>query len=304
MIYDIKEFLKNFLGSRLFVLAIIIFSLFAIIIARVFSLQIINGAAYQENFTMQIQKPISVDATRGNIYDCNGELLAYNKLAYSVVISDNGNYTSNSSKNEELNAELAEIISVISRNGESIYNDFAIDYNDDGTYSFNVSGSSLNRFRADVFGKASYDNLKYNKDLGFDEANATAEQIIEYLSSDERECFDISDEYDKRTAYEIVVIRYAIKGNRFSKYKTTTIARDVSDATVAYMNEHSDTLTGVSIEEDTIRKYNDAEYFASIIGYTGKISTDEYNKLSEKDETYTTNDIIGKAGLEQYYESY
>ena len=88
------------------------------------------------------------------------------------------------------------------------------------------------------------------------------------------------------------------------KYKTTTIARDVSDATVAYMNEHSDTLTGVSIEEDTIRKYNDAEYFASIIGYTGKISTDEYNKLSEKDETYTTNDIIGKAGLEQYYESY
>ena len=304
MIYDIKEFLKNFFSSRLFVLAAVIFILFAIVIARVFSLQIINGASYQENFTMKIQKPISVDATRGNIYDCNGELLAYNKLAYSIVISDNGDYTSNSSKNEELNAELAEIISVISRNGETIYNDFAIDYNEDGTYSFNVSGSTLNRFRADVFGKTSYDKLEYNKDLGFDEANATAEQIMQYLSSDERECFDISEEYDKETAYQIVVIRYAIKGNRFSKYKTTTIAQDVSDATVAYMNEHSDTLTGVSIEEDTIRKYNDAEYFASIIGYTGKISTDEYNNLSENDKTYTTNDIIGKAGLEQYYESY
>ena len=36
---------------------------------------------------MKIQKPISVDATRGNIYDCNGELLAYNKLAYSIVIT-------------------------------------------------------------------------------------------------------------------------------------------------------------------------------------------------------------------------
>lgn len=304
MIYDLKEFLKNFFSSRLFVLSVVFFILFSIIIARVFSLQIINGAAYQENFTMQIQKPISVEATRGNIYDCNGELLAYNQLAYSIVISDNGTYSSNSSKNEELNAELAEIISVLNRNGESIYNDFSIDYNNDGTYSFNVSGSTLNRFRADVFGKSSYDSLKYNKDLGFDEANATAEQIIQYLSSNEKECFDISDEYDLKTAYEIAVIRYAIKGNRFSKYKTTTIARDVSDATVAYMNEHSDTLTGVTIEEDTIRKYNDAEYFASIIGYTGKISTDEYEELSVKDETYTTNDIVGKAGLEQYYESY
>ena len=89
---------------------------------------------------------------------------------------------------------------------------------------------------------------------------------MQYLSSDERECFDISEEYDKETAYQIVVIRYAIKGNRFSKYKTTTIAQDVSDATVAYMNEHSDTLTGVSIEEDTIRKYNDAEYFETHTG--------------------------------------
>ena len=86
MIYDIKEFLKNFLGSRLFVLAIIIFSLFAIIIARVFSLQIINGAAYQENFTMQIQKPISVDATRGNIYDCNGRA-ASSPLQKDVKVS-------------------------------------------------------------------------------------------------------------------------------------------------------------------------------------------------------------------------
>ena len=304
MNYELKQFLKKFFGSRLFVLAAVISLFFLMVLIRVFSLQIVNGEEYQKNFTLLIQKTLSIDAARGNIYDCNGNLLAYNELAYSVVISDNGSYNNTSVKNEELNAELAEIISVIRRNGESIYNDFAIKLNDDGKYEYSVSGTSLNRFLADVFGEVSYDKLEYNKKFDFDESKATAEQVMQYLMSDENECFDVSDEYDKETAYEIVVLRYAIKGNRYSKYKATTIAKDVSDKTVAYMNEHSDTLTGVSIEEDTIRKYNYSEYISSLIGYTGKISTEEYDELSEKDESYTTNDTVGKSGLEQYYESY
>ena len=304
MNYELKQFLKKFFGSRLFVLAAVISLFFLMVLIRVFSLQIVNGKEYQKNFTLLIQKTLSIDAARGNIYDCNGNLLAYNELAYSVVISDNGSYNNTSVKNEELNAELAEIISVIRKNGENIYNDFAIKLNDDGKYEYSVSGTSLNRFLADVFGEVSYDKLEYNKKFDFDESKATAEQVMQYLMSDENECFDVSDEYDKETAYEIVVLRYAIKGNRYSKYKATTIAKDVSDKTVAYMNEHSDTLTGVSIEEDTIRKYNYSEYISSLIGYTGKISTEEYNELSEKDESYTTNDTVGKSGLEQYYESY
>ena len=304
MNYELKQFLKKFFGSRLFVLAAVISLFFLMVLIRVFSLQIVNGKEYQKNFTLLIQKTLSIGAARGNIYDCNGNLLAYNELAYSVVISDNGSYNNTSVKNEELNAELAEIISVIRKNGENIYNDFAIKLNDDGKYEYSVSGTSLNRFLADVFGEVSYDKLEYNKKFDFDESKATAEQVMQYLMSDENECFDVSDEYDKETAYEIVVLRYAIKGNRYSKYKTTTIAKDVSDKTVAYMNEHSDTLTGVSIEEDTIRKYNYSEYISSLIGYTGKISTEEYNELSEKDESYTTNDTVGKSGLEQYYESY
>lgn len=163
MIYDIKDFLKKFFSSRLFVLAACIIILFAIVIERLFSLQIVNGADYQENFTMLIQKNLSIDASRGNIYDCNGNLIAYNQLAYSVVISDNGEYENRDTKNKELNAELAEVINVILKNGGTIYNDFPIDLNDDGTYSYNVSGTSLKRFLADVFGKDKYDKLEYNK---------------------------------------------------------------------------------------------------------------------------------------------
>ena len=304
MIYDIKDYLKKFFSSRLFVLAAVMILLFAILAERIFSLQIVNGAEYQKNFIMLIKKPLSIDASRGNIYDCNGNLLAFNQLAYSVVISDNGNYSSTKEHNRLLNKELKELIAVIKKNGGEIYKDFPIDINEDGTYSFNItSETSRKRFLSDVFGKK-YEKLEYNKKLGFDEANATAENVIDYLRSNQNECFDVSDKYDKQTIYDIVVVRYAIKQNRFTKYKTTTIAKDVNDTIVAYVNEHSDTLTGVSIEEDTIRKYNYAEYISPIVGYTGKISTDEYNKLSEDDSSYTQNDMVGKSGLEQYYESY
>lgn len=302
MSYDIKDFLKKFFSSRLFVLAAVFIVFFGIILARIFTLQVVNGKSYQENFSLKIQMKQPINAARGNIYDKNGKLLAYNELAYSISINDSTTYSSTKEKNKAVNAELAEILTVLKNNGETLNNDFKIDRKKDGTYSFNVSGSSLNRFRADVFGKSSADDLEYDKDTGIDEANATAEQIMEYLMG--KDNFGISSKYDGDLAYRIVVVRYAMLGNRFARYKEVKIATDVSDKTVAYVNEHMDTLSGISVNEDMIRKYNYSEYFSSIIGYTGPISESEYTALHKKNEDYTQNDTVGKAGLEQYYETY
>lgn len=302
MSYDIKDFLKKFFSSRLFVLAAVFIVFFGIILARIFTLQVVNGKSYQENFSLKIQMKQPINAARGNIYDKNGKLLAYNELAYSISINDSTTYSSTKEKNKAVNAELAEILTVLKNNGETLNNDFKIDRKKDGTYSFNVSGSSLNRFRADVFGKSSADDLEYDKDTGIDEANATAEQIMEYLMG--KDNFGISSKYDGDLAYRIVVVRYAMLGNRFARYKEVKIAADVSDKTVAYVNEHMDTLSGISVNEDMIRKYNYSEYFSSIIGYTGPVSESEYTALHKKNKDYTRNDTVGKAGMEQYYETY
>lgn len=302
MSYDIKDFLKKFFSSRLFVLAAVFIVFFGIILARIFTLQVVNGKSYQENFSLKIQMKQPINAARGNIYDKNGKLLAYNELAYSISINDSTTYSSTKEKNKAVNAELAEILTVLKNNGETLNNDFKIDRKKDGTYSFNVSGSSLNRFRADVFGKSSANDLEYDKDTGIDEANATAEQIMEYLMG--KDNFGISSKYDGDLAYRIVVVRYAMLGNRFARYKEVKIAADVSDKTVAYVNEHMDTLSGISVNEDMIRKYNYSEYFSSIIGYTGPVSESEYTALHKKNKDYTQNDTVGKAGMEQYYETY
>ena len=223
MIYDIKDFLQRLFKSRLLVLSTAMFLLFSMMLMRIFTLQIVSGEEYQEDFVMKIERTLSEEATRGNIYDCNGKLLAYNELAYSVTISDSGSYRNDRVKGETLNPQLAEIVEMLERNGDTFYNDFKIDLNEDGTYSFNVSGSKLKRFLADVFGQSSYDKLKYNEKYGFNESTATAEQVMTYLKG----TFYIDESMKESTAYKVACIRFAMKSTSFKRFETTVIAQNV-----------------------------------------------------------------------------
>ncbi len=297
MFENIKEFFRMIVKSRLLISATVMTLLFAVLFWRMFDLQILKGEEYQNNYTFRIVKERTLNSTRGNIYDRDGTLLAYNELAYSITIEDNGSYDSTDEKNESLNAQIAEIITELEKNGDSITNTFRISYTEDGEYEFNVAGTSLKRFLADVYGQTSYDKLGYDKTLGYDTANATEDQIMDYLKSEDR--FGVSDEYEEELAYKIVVVRYAMSENMYQKYIATTIATEVSEETVAFISENSSRLQGVEVIDDTIRKYNNSKYFASIIGYTGKISTTEYETLSAENDSYTLNDVIGKAGIEQ-----
>lgn len=67
--------------------------------------------------------------------------------------------------------------------------------------------------------------------------------------------------------------------------------------------EHQSELEGVDIMEDSVRVYNDSEYFAPLIGYTGKISSEELEELQEENPDYSTTSIVGKTGIEQVMET-
>ena len=48
-------------------------------------LQIVEGQSHRQDFTYKVQNTVKTSGTRGNIYDVNGKLLAYNKLVYSEI---------------------------------------------------------------------------------------------------------------------------------------------------------------------------------------------------------------------------
>ncbi|MDD6434945.1 MAG: penicillin-binding transpeptidase domain-containing protein [Clostridiales bacterium] len=274
---------------------LVIFLMFTGLISRVFYLQIVNGEKYLDDFKLQIQKTQEIKATRGNIYDRNGNLLAYNELAFSVTIEDTGDFDiySNEKKNEKMNKNILDLLNILEKNGDSTVTYLGIILDTNNNFAFtSESETSRHRLIADVYGARSYN------DLTEAQAKSTPEKLIEYLCSDQRYDIDM-EELGKETALKLVNVRYAMSTIAYSKYLVTTVAKDVSDETVAEVKENADTLVGISVSQETLRRYNNSEYFSSVIGYTGVISTEEYETLSEQDSSYSRNDIVGKAGIEQ-----
>ncbi len=298
MFDTIKEYIISFFKSRLFVLSVVMIFLFGILIKQVFVLQIVNGEEYLNNYTLKIEKERELKSTRGNIYDRNGKLLAYNELAYTITIEDNGSYESTEEKNDTLNHILEQIILKLDEYGDPIENAFEITQAPNGNYAFAVEGKALQRFLADVYGRRLIDDLAYNKKLGYHEGEATVDQVMEYLQGETK--FGIDKSYTEDMAYRITVIRYAMSKNGYQKYISTTIASNVHEEVIAYVSENADSFQGVEASNDTIRKYVDSKYFAQIIGYTGKISQEEYDSLSKDSDEYSLTDVVGKAGIEQY----
>lgn len=268
---------------------------------RLFQLQIINGENYLNNFQLRIRREVTIPSTRGNIYDRNGNLLAYNELAYSVTIKDV--YEDTSSKDRQINETISKVIDILDGNGDSITGDFNIVLNENGQFEYNVSDSTLLRFLADIYGHASTDDLTY------EEKTRTAGDVVMDLAKryeigerkdpeDSSSTFVAGKGYSDKRLLQMVIVRYNLSLNNFQKYLSTSIATDVSEQTVADIMEQSSDLQGVDIEEETVRKYVDSTYFSQIIGYTGKVSTEELKELQKTNADYSSSDIVGKAGIE------
>lgn len=305
MFSNIKDFFAGVFKSRLTVLIAFFSVLMLVVVHKLFVLQIVNGKDYLENYTLSISKTLVTTGTRGNIYDRNGEILATNRLAYSVQIEDNGSYDNTTQKNELINKTINTVIDLVESNGDSVNTDFGIVY-EKGNYEFQYAeGTKRLRFLADVYGYATIDKLK---EEGLE--NATPQDVMDFLCANKRESggygFGIDTEkYDKNRVLQIAIVRYNMNLNSYQRYISTTIASDVSAPTVAAIKENMSELQGVSIGEESLRVYPDSEYFASIIGYTGKISQDEYDALSkEQKKKYTLTDVVGKSGIEQVMDEY
>ena len=303
MLRSILTHIKNFLlyvaRSRLLIIAIITCLLFTTLIMRLFELQIVHGEYYLDNFRLQIRRDREITGTRGGIFDRNGNVLAYNELANSVVIEENIQGTQDQTRNEILNDIIYDVIHIVESNGDTVVSDFGILLDSTGNFAFAMTNEfNRLRFLADVFGHRSID------DMSFEQAHATPFEVIEFLATDPATGFDLPLEgKDNDLILRMVTLRYAIRLNGFTQYIPTILAQDVSDETAAAIMENQYRLHGVSIVEDYLRRYNDSLYFSSIIGYTGKISREEYELLNaEEPGRFALTDIIGKAGIEQAME--
>ena len=264
--------MKGESGVRFNILMVFIVMVGILFVFQLYDLQIVNGASYREQSENRLVREIKVSAPRGEIYDRHGKLIVTSVTGYNANI-----YYTKIPKTE-LNVCLLKLANIFEKNGDTYYNNFPVDFE---TMTFTKSDEGAKRWK------------EGNKISG----DASVEEVIEfYKNKYEIENTEIND------VAKIIAMRYEIASKGYSSFKSVTLAKEISNESMLEIEERGNELPGVVITTYPMRKYVAENAGSHIVGYVGKISSDEYKE--RKSQGYSQNDIVGKAGIEATLEEY
>lgn len=254
---------------------IVVIVISVIFIATLFNLQIVNGENYREQSEKRMLRTKNITAPRGEIYDRNGVILATNKLSYDVEL-----YKVRVSTKEQ-NDGILRLVEILNENSDKVYSTFPV--NDD-LNGFNFENDE--------------EEQKWKKEMKLD-STLTFDQVIDkYI-----EKYELQDYSDNRlNQIKMIEIKYEANLNGYSLFNSATIAKDISQKSVAKIGEEKYKIYGISIVSVPKRYYPNGNLLSHTIGYVSKISSTEYEK--KKEQGYNVNSVIGKAGIEQSFEKY
>lgn len=100
---------------------------------------------------------------------------------------------------------------------------------------------------------------------------------------------------------DTISIRKRYRKNTVSRYQPAPVKRDVSFDLVAILEEQNSAFPGVAYQMERVREYLPSLMGESFTGYVGEVSEGELRKLAGS--VVRSGSIIGKKGLEKYYDS-
>ncbi len=249
----------------------IIYMVGVILLIQLFNLQIVHGEEYRETSNTRLTRESTLEAQRGNIRDQSGNILAGTVSGVDVELYKTKIDT------ETLNSTLLKFAQLLETNGDKYKDDLPISIN---PFAFTISEESQNTWKAN-------NNIEQGK---------TAEECFYIL----KEKYQISNE-NVEECRKIMTLRYVIAKNGYSNTRPVQIATNISQNTLAQLNEQNDSFPGISIPINPTRNYPSGSLASHILGYIGRV---EENDLKGKEDIYDPNDIIGRTGIEYIFEPY
>ncbi len=253
------------------ILSILIYIIGIILIIQLFNLQIVHGEEYLETANSRLTRENTIKAARGNILDCNGNLLAGNKIEYSLKI-----YKSKIEE-ENLNATILNTIRILQNNNDTYKDEFPISINPI-QYTYQKQENIV----------------KWLNDNQLEETTSAEQALKCFIEKYKLE------EYPLEDARKIISIRYGIEKSGYTSMRGYEISSSISETSVAQFEEMNNSFPGIAIDYKPIRKYYYGNLASHVLGYVGKIDSDEY----KKNDGYTLDDYIGKTGIELVCEKY
>lgn len=265
--------MKKVLTQRTRILALLVAVVFMLYSIKLVQFQIIEGEEHYESSNTSVSFEQTLAASRGDIVDIYGTPIASSQLIFNVIL--NRAYL----PNEELNQRIIEVVDILEQNGEQV-NDI-LPLEKEYPYNFTDNSSEIEWVRNTL-------------DLNI---YATEGDIVEKLGEKYK-----LDDVPKEMWRKVGGIRYTMDREGYTLSLPFTIAKDVSEKTVAVITESSRELTGVEIYDTSKRHYEDGTILPHVLGTVGPIWAEEYAEL--KTQGYKLNDTLGKSGLEKLYESF
>lgn len=330
---------KRLLNSRFYQILAVMIVLVLILCVRLFVLTVIQKDEWTTAAENQNTKEITTLAPRGKILDRYGREIATNKQMFTLTFNVSGLSTEEINKTaysliqilEENDDEYVDNfpIKISGDNYRYTFDDEKREWLEDRGYpddftaeqAFNALRSQyeidpqLDRYEAadilqgtyGVYPPINVRSMTYTYDTkkeqflekyGLDTDLSAYEAFVQL-----RKTFKIDPELSDSEARKIFRIREEIQTLGYNRYLSATVAEDISEDTLIYVEERSSELRGVEIASDTVRYYPNGSTLAHVVGYMGSISDYQYEEyVTEKG--YNADDLIGKDGIEASMESY
>ena len=263
--------------ARLVAMAVILLVLLTVYLVFLYKLQIIKGEEYYNRSNEITTTTRTVTAARGNILDRYGRVLVSNKECYNLQIDTDKLFA-----NEDPNAVILELVKMVQGFGDSYTDDLPISTEPPFEYNENMTAIQRTMLNA------------YFKRQELDE-NSTAVELMSYM----RTRYDIDNSYTAEEMRIIAGVRYSINVRYAVNTADYIFVEDASMGLISSIMEQK--LAGIEVDRAYVREYS-TEYAAHILGYTGLMTQEEYERYSLLD--YANDAMVGKDGIEYAFESY
>lgn len=254
------------------IIAVVLVLIAAIAVTiRVMNFQIVNAEEYQSYMTEGYSVTKTIEAARGDIVDRYGRTLAGNRVSYDITFDKNNVVAENQ------NDMILQLMAILEENCESWIDNLPLSESAPWEYSGTENAQAKLRKKLDLADFAS------------------AEDVVYRLK--EQYGLDGMTDSDFR---KVAGVRYEMDRVGYNYLTPYTFAEDVSTITINIISERRFTFQGVEITESYERIYPNGDIAPQIVGTTGIIFEEEYEKLDHS--IYGMNDTIGKSGIESSFE--
>jgi penicillin-binding protein 2 len=98
-------------------------------------------------------------------------------------------------------------------------------------------------------------------------------------------------------------VRERIASDRYSPFAPVPVAWDVREELKIWIDENLDRLPSVAAQRVAVRDYPYGTLAAHVVGYTGRLTGEEYQERKDGPKPYALSDDIGRSGVEARYEA-